>query len=777
MASKRITELQPIAGADLTSVDPIPVVSLGASETRKIEASELALGLIALLPAGGIPGNKLDGVLDPGSIGTDEIANDAVTSAKLGDNSSAILYAGIANRPTTGNFIGQLAVDSELDDQNIYTWDGTSWVSVSDAALGPYEVTALNLDDNSSTVVYTGAGNQPAAGAFIGQQAIDSTVANQVFVWDGSTWLLAVTLALAAGSVTGEALANNSASVLFTGIGNLPASGDFVGQLATNSESSANTIYVWDGSAWLIAVTQDIAAGSVTGDKLANNSSSVLFAGIGNLPTAGAFVGQMATNSEASDQVIYIWDGGQWLVAIQPGDIPDKSILARMMADNSTITFVPDTLPATGDFVGQLIYLQLEDLVYLWDGANWAAFKAAGSVNSIAFGAGPVELTVSQLDQIGSIQLDTSFADATTAREFVAGPTAGAGAVGLRQIIGLDLPTAGASDQGAVSVNGGGLRMDGQQIEIDNDITPSAGFQIGQFNAQGLAVDSKDIEGLDLPPASTTEPGVVIPSPDDFTVNNTGTVNLVTQTPGGGTFTKVDVNSKGIVTSGGILADTDIPQLDAGKIGTGEFGTSHIADKAITRFKLGDYSHTFIQEAPPELNDTGHIGMMWFQQSSGSLRIFDGNSWFFVGYSVVEQQNIRFGGLFDATTGFITSLTERGVSSGLEVGKIIPVADATTNGLYVLAEVAGSNVTVTPGQTYTVGDWCLCIDQSGTGANWVRIDVTDGTSGGGGGGGGATTLDQLTDTTINSPQNGQFLIYNSTTAKWTNSGLIEGGNF
>ena len=716
MASKRITELQPINGTDLTSVDPIPVVSLGASETRKIEASELALGLIALLPAGGIPGNKLDGVLDPGSVGTDEIANDAVTSAKLGDNSSAILYDGVGNLPAMGNFVGQLAVDSSIDNENINAWDGTKWVSVSDAALGPYEVTALNLDDNSATVVYTGEGNRPAAGAFIGQQAVDSQVANQIFIWDGTTWLVAVSLTLAPDSVTGEALANNSASVLFTGIGNLPAAGDFVGQ--------------------------------------------------------------MATNSETDDQVIYIWDGGQWLVAIEPGDIPDKGILARMMADNSTITFVPSLLPSSGDFVGQLIYVQSEDLVYLWDGGSWVAFKAAGSVNSIAFGSGPVELTVSQLDQIGSIQLDTSFAEATGPGEFVAGPTASGGPVGLRQIVGLDLPTAGATEQGVVIVNGEGLRMDGQTIEIDNGITPSAGFQIGQFDAKGLAINSTDIEGLDLPPATATDPGVVIPSADDFTVNNVGTVNLVTQTPGGGTFTKVEVNSKGIVTSGGSLVAEDIPQLDAGKIGSGEFGTSQIANKAIDRFKLGDYSHTFIQEAPPELSDTGHIGMMWFQQSSGSLRIFDGNSWFFVGYSVVEQQNIRFGGLFDADTGLVTSLTERGVSAGLEIGEIIPDADATNNGLYVLAEVAGSNVLVTPGQTYTVGDWCLCLNQTGTGPTWRRIDVTDGTSGGGGGGGGgATTLDQLTDTTINSPQNGQVLVYNSTTAKWTNAGVIDGGDF
>ena len=183
----------------------------------------------------------------------------------------------------------------------------------------------------------------------------------------------------------------------------------------------------------------------------------------------------------------------------------------------------------------------------------------------------------------------------------------------------------------------------------------------------------------------------------------------------------------------------------------------------------------FIQEAPPALSDTGHIGMMWFQQSSGSLRIFDGNSWFFVGYSVVEQQNIRFGGLFDADTGLITSLNERGVSAGLKIGEAIPVADATTNGLYVVAEIAGSNVDVTPGQTYTVGDWCLCLNETGTGPTWRRIDVTDGSSGGGGGG--SNTLDGLTDTTINTPKTGDVLIYSALTAKWENTAVIDGGTF
>ena len=590
MASKKITELLSIPASGITATDPLPIVSLGASETRKIEVQELAKAVVTLIPDGEIPGSKLDGELDAGAIGTDELADGSVTANKLADQSSAFLFNGIDNRPSVGAFLGQLAVDRDPASTNVWAWDSSAWVSVS-----------------------------------------------------------------------------------------------------------------------------------------------------------------------------------------QTGVLPDGSVTGIKLAGNSTVLFESTALPASGQYVGQFCYVQSPNLLYVWDGAAWQRFMAAGSVIDISFGAGPVVITVTETDSVGSVQLDTSFEQSTAAAQFYAGPTAAAGDITLRNIVGEDLPTASSSEQGAVIVNGAGLAMNSGQLVIDNDITPVGGYCIATFNQQGLATGTKTIEGSDLPPATSTEPGVVQPSPDDFVVGVGGVVELGTQSPSGGTYPKVTVNEHGIVTAGTNLEQSDIPILDAGQIGSGQFPTDRLADHSVNRFKLSDYSTVFIQEAPPALNDTGHIGMMWFQQSSGSLRIFDGNSWFFVGYSVVEQQNIRFGGLFDADTGLITSLTERGVSSGLKVGEAIPVADATTNGLYVVAEIAGSNVDVTPGQTYTVGDWCLCINETGTGPTWRRIDVTDGTSGGGGGG--SSTLDGLTDTIINSPKTGDLLVYNAMTAKWENTAVIDGGDF
>ena len=50
MASKKITELLSIPATGITATDPLPIVSLGASETRKVEVQELAKALVTLIP-------------------------------------------------------------------------------------------------------------------------------------------------------------------------------------------------------------------------------------------------------------------------------------------------------------------------------------------------------------------------------------------------------------------------------------------------------------------------------------------------------------------------------------------------------------------------------------------------------------------------------------------------------------------------------------------------------------------------------------------------------
>ena len=221
------------------------------------------------------------------------------------------------------------------------------------------------------------------------------------------------------------------------------------------------------------------------------------------------------------------------------------------------------------------------------------------------------------------------------------------------------------------------------------------------------------------------------------------------------------LTTKALVTSGRELDESDIPELPASKITSGEFGTDQLADESVTLEKIADYAVSYIQESSPSTTDPGHIGCLWYQESTGQLRMWNGNSWMPVGFGRLSNDNLRWGGIIDASTGLIVGATSSGTNAGLEIGKALPDATDNLGGLYVVASVAGDQITATPGTDYDAGDWCLCINKA---EGWVRIDTM---TGGGGGGGGASTLDDLLDVTLAGASAGQFLQLQGTN-QWTN---------
>jgi hypothetical protein len=152
--------------------------------------------------------------------------------------------------------------------------------------------------------------------------------------------------------------------------------------------------------------------------------------------------------------------------------------------------------------------------------------------------------------------------------------------------------------------------------------------------------------------------------------------------------------------------------------------------------------------------------MMWFQESTGQLRMWNGNSFFAVGFGRLAQDNLRFCGTVDADTGLITTLTDNGRTAGFTVGDAVPAAADALSGTYLVVEIAGSNIGVVPSTNFTAGDWCLCIDLAG---GWIKIDATTG-----GGGSALLRLDDLLDVDINNPQPGDALFYDPGTNNWSN---------
>ena len=80
-----------------------------------------------------------------------------------------------------------------------------------------------------------------------------------------------------------------------------------------------------------------------------------------------------------------------------------------------------------------------------------------------------------------------------------------------RTIDGSDLPVATSSAKGGVIVNGEGLRMDSNTIEVDNDVTASSTHHVVTYSAKGLITGGRAITASDLPAATSSAKGAVIP--------------------------------------------------------------------------------------------------------------------------------------------------------------------------------------------------------------------------------------------------------------------------
>ena len=278
--------------------------------------------------------------------------------------------------------------------------------------------------------------------------------------------------------------------------------------------------------------------------------------------------------------------------------------------------------------------------------------------------------------------------------------------------------------------------MDGETIKIDNTVVPSNGnFNLADVDANGLVVAYKPIESQDLPIASDALPGAVSPV-STLAVDATGQLNHISKAPAG-TYTKITTDDQGHTIQGETLTADDLPDFPGDKITDNSIDGISLKDRSITEIKLADYSNCLVQEGQP--SGDYHLGTFWFTPSTSQLLVYGrgsgGDLWLSVGFGALQAQNLRWAGTVNADTSTITTLTDIGVSEGLNAGGPIPTPTDELSGLYFVVETAGSNITIpnVNGDLCTEGDWILYIDQA-QGA--IHLDIAAG--GGGGGGAGKT---------------------------------------
>jgi hypothetical protein len=423
MADLRISQLPVLTGALLQANDPLAVADLSASETKQITAKEFVQGAVALIDAGSIPGDKVNVTLTAGSVGTTELADDAVTASKLADSSSAVIGAGL---PVAGAYIGQIAVDSGTNQASI--WDGTVWqpfqtgiVSITGGTVGAV-TTNVTLVGTSASVLAQ-VDDATGAGQFLAGPATSAGAFSR-------RTIVASDLPLATNATPGVAAVPVGEGLRIDG----GVSGLEANLEVDNDVTASSTNHV---------VTYD-AKGLVTGGRsilgtdlptASTGSSGVIKAGTQfSVDGTGTL---LHANSTAPGTYTKVTVNAQGHVesgtTLGDSDIPNITAakltsgtldVARIgnntldgvkLSDSSTVKFGGAgstanivTFPAA-DFKGQYFWDEIHDDLYLWSGSAWL----------------PVTITSGELIFAGTYDASTNLVDSVTSAGSALGLTIG----------------------------------------------------------------------------------------------------------------------------------------------------------------------------------------------------------------------------------------------------------------------------------------------------------------------------------------------------------------
>jgi hypothetical protein len=400
------------------------------------------------------------------------------------------------------------------------------------------------------------------------------------------------------------------------------------------------------------------------------------------------------------------------------------SVTAAKLANESTVDLVT-TLPGSGAFTGQLALDTDDNFLYVWSGSAWLSLKAAGSINAVTGSTvGLVDIVVTTTGS--SVSIAATQNDTDAANKFLAGPTSGAGAVAYRIIDGTDLPVATTSAKGAVVVNGEGLRMDSNTIEVDNDVTASSTHHVVTYSAKGLITGGRVLTASDLPAATSSAKGAVIPG-TGLAVDGSGNLNH-SNSATAGTFTKVTIDTQGHITGGAALDAADIPDISAAKLTSGTISSAILATGAVTAAKLADASTTKFGGAGATDNvvtfpDGDFKGQFFYDEKNEDLYIYTGTSYLPI---TIISGNLILAGTYNANTNLLDSVTSAGSAAGFTNGQALPAPASTNLNYYVVVTVSGTGSGSAPGVSLAPPDMLL---STGAGADFILIDVSNAIAG------------------------------------------------